>query len=56
MRELTSSIYTSGHTITIEPGLIHRMEAVSHSVYLEASTSEMDDVVRLDDDYKREHK
>jgi mannose-6-phosphate isomerase len=56
MHELTSSIYTSGHTITIEPGLIHRMEAVSHSVYLEASTSEMDDVVRLDDDYKREHK
>ena len=29
------------------------MEAIEDSIYLEASTPEMDDVVRLEDDYKR---
>ncbi len=46
-------VYTEGETITIEPGTVHRMEAVEDSVYLEASTPEMEDVVRLSDDYKR---
>ena len=50
---LQSKIYYSGETITIEPGTIHRMEGVEDSVYLEASTPEMDDVTRLSDDYKR---
>ena len=45
--------YRAGDTITIPPGLIHRMEGVEDSVYLEASTPEMEDVVRLVDDYKR---
>jgi mannose-6-phosphate isomerase len=51
---LSSRIYSEGETITISPGVIHRMEGAEDSVYLEASTPEMDDVVRLDDDYKRE--
>ncbi|WP_377702480.1 cupin domain-containing protein [Pseudoduganella sp. UC29_71] len=46
-------IYTAGDSITIEPGVVHRMEAVTDSVYLEASTPEMEDVVRLSDDYLR---
>tara|TARA_Y100000816_G_scaffold292340_1_gene287085 strand:- start:1999 stop:2343 length:345 start_codon:yes stop_codon:yes gene_type:complete len=50
---LNSKIYISGDTITISPGIIHRMEALETSVYLEASTPEMDDVVRLSDDYNR---
>ena len=50
---LTEKLYRPGDTITIPPGLIHRMEGVEDSVYLEASTPEMDDVVRLVDDYKR---
>jgi mannose-6-phosphate isomerase-like protein (cupin superfamily) len=45
--------YHAGDAITIPPGLIHRMEGVEDSVYLEASTPEMDDVVRLVDDYQR---
>jgi quercetin dioxygenase-like cupin family protein len=53
---LTEKLYRSGDTITIPPGLIHRMEGVEDSVYLEASTPEMDDVVRLVDDYKRAEK
>lgn len=50
---LTSKVYGPHETITLTPGVIHRMEAVEDSVYLEASTPEMDDVVRLVDDYKR---
>ncbi len=30
------------------------MEAIEDSIYLEASTPENDDVVRLQDDYKRD--
>ena len=52
-KNLSSKIYKSGETITLTPGIVHRMEAVSDSVYLEASTPEMDDVVRLVDDYDR---
>ena len=52
--ELEEKIYLAGDTITIAPGLIHRMEGVEECVYLEASTPEMDDVVRLADDYQRE--
>lgn len=52
--ELEEKIYRTGDTITIAPGLVHRMEGVEECVYLEASTPEMDDVVRLADDYQRE--
>lgn len=52
-KELESKIYLKGETITLDPGQIHRMEGVEDSVYLEASTPEMDDVVRILDDYNR---
>lgn len=51
---LESNLYRTGDSITIPPGLIHRMEGVEDAIYLESSTPEMDDVVRLIDDYKRE--
>ncbi len=50
---LESKLYLAGDTITIPPMLIHRMEGVEDSIYLETSTPEMDDVVRLADDYIR---
>lgn len=50
---LSERIYTSGEFINIHPKIIHRMEAVEDCVYLEASTPEIDDVVRLSDDYQR---
>ena len=53
MDQLKSRIYKSGENITIPPKLIHRMEAVEDSIYLESSTPEMEDVVRLQDDYER---
>jgi len=50
---LGAKIYGPGETITLAPGVVHRMEGVTDSVYLEASTPELDDVVRLGDDYQR---
>jgi mannose-6-phosphate isomerase-like protein (cupin superfamily) len=50
---LESRVYGGGETITLSPGVVHRMEGVEDSVYLEASTPEMEDVVRLVDDYQR---
>ncbi len=53
---LEVKLYRAGDAITIPPGLIHRMEGVEDAVYIEASTPEMDDVVRLMDDYQRASK
>ena len=50
---LIEKIYVADDSITISPGTVHRMEGAEDSVYLEASTPEMDDVVRLVDDYDR---
>lgn len=50
---LNEKIYHSGESITLPPGLVHRMEGVEDSIYLESSTPEMEDVVRLVDDYNR---
>lgn len=45
--------WASGTAIEIPPGTVHRMEAVEHSIILEVSTPELDDVVRLEDRYGR---
>lgn len=50
---LVSQVFGAGESITLDTGVIHRMEAVEDSVYLEASTPELEDVVRLEDDYQR---
>ena len=42
-----------GEGYHIKPGTKHRMIAVTDCDVLEASTSELDDVVRLDDSYGR---
>ena len=50
---LGSRVFKADESITLKPGVIHRMEAVEDCIYLEASTPEMEDVVRLSDDYQR---
>jgi mannose-6-phosphate isomerase len=45
--------YSFGETITIKPYTIHRMEAIEDSLYLETSTNELWDVIRLQDNYNR---
>lgn len=51
--KLNYKLFKVGETFTLNPGIIHRMEAIEESVYIEASTPEMEDVVRLVDDYNR---
>ncbi|HLV60132.1 MAG TPA: cupin domain-containing protein [Fredinandcohnia sp.] len=43
----------SGDAYHIRPGIRHRMRALEDSEILEASTPEVDDVVRLEDAYGR---
>lgn len=43
-----------GESIHLEPGTRHRVTAVVDTVMLEASTTELDDVVRLEDRYGRQ--
>lgn len=42
-----------GESYRILPGTVHRMEAVTDCEILEASTPELDDVIRLEDRYGR---
>lgn len=42
-----------GESVHLRPGTRHRMTALEDSVVLEASTTELDDVVRLEDRYGR---
>jgi len=45
----------AGDTINIAPYTIHRMEGIEDSFYLESSSNELWDVVRLQDKYNREN-
>lgn len=50
---LEEKIMVKNDTITISPYTIHRMEGIEDSLYLECSTNELWDVVRLQDKYAR---
>jgi mannose-6-phosphate isomerase-like protein (cupin superfamily) len=45
--------FTAGQSAHIPPKLIHQIEAIVDSDVLEASTPELDDLVRLQDRYGR---
>lgn len=45
--------FLAGQSVHIPAGLVHQIEAVSDSDVLEASTPELDDLVRLSDRYGR---
>ena len=51
--ELSQIIMKPNDVITLNPFKIHRMEAIEDCIYLEASTPELEDVIRLQDRYKR---
>ena len=42
-----------GDTYHIGPGMVHRFEAVEDTELIEVSTTDLDDGVRLEDDYGR---
>ena len=50
---LDSQVYKPGESFTVPSNSLHRMEGLTDCVYLEASTPEMDDVVRVEDDFNR---
>ena len=52
--ELQDQRLTAGQSFRITPGTIHYMEAITDCDVLEASTPEIDDIVRLKDRYGRE--
>ena len=52
--ELRDVRLTVGESFRIVPHTVHQMEAVTDCDVLEASTPELDDVVRLSDRYGRE--
>jgi len=39
--------------LVIEPGDIHRIKAITDCVFIEVSSPELEDVIRLEDDYNR---
>jgi mannose-6-phosphate isomerase len=50
---LEARAFKAGDTVHIPPKLVHQIEAVVDSDVLEASTPELDDLVRLEDRYGR---
>jgi quercetin dioxygenase-like cupin family protein len=51
--ELKERVVSKGESIRIPPNTRHRVEALTDADLLEASTPELDDVVRLEDRYGR---
>lgn len=52
-KKLKTKILNAGEKIDIPPKTIHRIKALTKTVIFEVSTPELDDVVRLEDDYER---
>jgi len=55
INNLTSIPLIPGLIFHTPPGTVHRMVADTDLLYIEASTTQLDDVVRLQDDQKRDH-
>ncbi len=51
--EMKRHIFLPGDSFTIQPPRKHMVIALEDSLYLEASTPEVEDVVRIKDDYGR---
>jgi mannose-6-phosphate isomerase-like protein (cupin superfamily) len=52
--ELTEHEIGSGDVFHFVPGTVHRVRALEDTLIVEVSTADLDDVVRLRDDYGRE--
>ena len=50
---LEEKILQPGDTWVIDPGIVHQMSALTDCLYIEASTPQLDDVIRLQDQYGR---
>lgn len=54
--ELTADEILPGGCLDVPRGRVHRVTALEDSVIIEVSTPELDDVVRIEDDYGRAEK
>ena len=52
-RVLASEVVSTGAAFRFTPGTVHRVKAVEDTTILEVSTPELEDVVRLEDNYGR---
>jgi mannose-1-phosphate guanylyltransferase len=52
---LLEILINPGDVIDVKPGQIHRVIALTDLVFIEASSIELDDVIRLNDDTGRSH-
>jgi mannose-6-phosphate isomerase-like protein (cupin superfamily) len=50
---LAGNVVEPGEAFRFEPGTVHRITAIEDTTILEVSTPQLDDVVRLEDDYGR---
>lgn len=48
-----TTILKAGDYLSIKPTVVHRMSSKEDCLYLEASTSQLDDVIRVEDNYGR---
>lgn len=53
---MQEKILSIGDKFDVHPYTIHRLEALENSTIIEVSTPELDDVVKLEDDYGRSGK
>ena len=53
-REQRVETLNAGESWHVTPGTVHRFRAVTDCTLFEVSTPELEDVVRLEDDYGRE--
>jgi mannose-6-phosphate isomerase len=51
--KMVSKTFEPGQSVRVPPGTKHRLQAIEDSTFFEVSTTELDDVVRLEDDYGR---
>ncbi len=51
--QVDTEVVGPGHAFHLTPGTVHRWRALEDAIVLEASTPELDDVVRLEDRYGR---
>ena len=51
--EMVSKTFEPGQSLRIPPRTKHRLKAIEDTTFFEVSTTELDDVVRLEDDYGR---
>jgi mannose-6-phosphate isomerase len=50
---LTEQYIEAGSTFDIKPGTVHRITAITDLEFIESSSTELDDVIRLQDDTNR---